>query len=293
VNIRKSSAKNIASNTVISSTSVWGWVHMKELITNITASISFQKNAIREKMLTVAVAVSESLIRDTAKIITNSINLNASVKKQTDKVLTLSNTTGISFTKGMAYFKELVADVVASSFVSRNVIFNKILTACVSAGAFVSKQTGKIFTSVVNTLSRMRRMWGDYKQLYPELSYTEYPIEMTVAEYPIEMTITEYPIELEVLGMPITGSTITLRGEFPDSAGNLTLLADVTVKIYKGGILLDTLSGAEITEVSTGIYTADYTIPSSSTGQYEYEFSGTIGSRTILDRSMFDAVRRG
>lgn len=33
----------------------------------------------------------------------------------------------------------------------------------------------------------------------------------------------------------------------------------------------------------TGVYTADYTIP------FDYEFSGSLGSRTIVGRSSFSA----
>lgn len=39
----------------------------------------------------------------------------------------------------------------------------------------------------------------------------------------------------------------------------------------------------------TGVYTADYMIPEDKEGQFDYEFSGSLGSRTIVGRSSFSA----
>lgn len=148
-----------------------------------------------------------------------------------------------------------------------------------------------------------------FKQLYPILSLTEYPIKLSYIDYPIAMSVTEYPIEMsctdypislsfaeypikmEVLGVPKAGSTTTLRGEFPDTAGNLSSLTNVTVKIYDPGrTLLATLTGASVTLVSTGIYTAEYLVPETTLGQFTYEFSGTLGTKTIKDRGSFDSI---
>jgi hypothetical protein len=179
-----------------------------------------------------------------------------------DKELTAYATTTVSLVKVRTFFKTLIAYGVARGSVSKNV--NKFLTA---------------FGSVTG---RLKKALPYFKPLYPIL---------TVTEYPIEMSVTEYPITLEVLGMPKAGSTITLKGTFPDIAGNLTLLADVAVKVYgPGKVLLTTISGASVTEVSTGIYTVEYTIPADTIGQFDYEFSGTLGSKTIIGRSSFDSI---
>jgi hypothetical protein len=155
-------------------------------------------------------------------------------------------------------------------------------------------------------------LWGKlvqkYKPLFPRLSYTEYPVKLDYTEYrakldcteyvvdlslvtyAVAMTFIEYLVEMEMIGLPYCGSTITLKGTFPDSAGDLEQLDDVVCKVYgPGNNLLETLTAVE---VSTGIYTADYTIPEGMTGQFDYEFSGTLGNKTIVGRSSFESVWR-
>jgi hypothetical protein len=180
------------------------------------------------------------------------------------------------------YTKTLTATVISTASMVRNRLFFKALTCTVKSVASMKKTVNKTLSCVVKALGSIHRMMVNFKPLYPIL---------TVTEYPIEMSVTEYPIKMEVLGMPKAGSTITLKGTFPDSAGNLTLLADVAVKVYgPGRVLLTTISGASVTEVSTGIYTAEYTIPADKLGQFEFEFSGTLGNKTIIGRSSFDSI---
>jgi hypothetical protein len=180
------------------------------------------------------------------------------------------------------YYKTFTATVRSTASFLKNRLFFKELACAVASVASVKRTVSKTLSCAMKALGTIHRMMVNFKPLYPIL---------TVTEYPIEMSVTEYPIVLEVLGMPKAGSTITLKGTFPDSAGNLTLLADVTVKVYgPGRTLLTTISGASVTEVSTGIYTAEYTIPADKTGQFDYEFSGTLGSKTIVGRSSFDSI---
>ena len=126
-----------------------------------------------------------------------------------------------------------------------------------------------------------------YRPVYPNLEVIEYPIETLVIDYPISMNLTEYELLLEVSGLATAGSTITLKGTFPDSAGELTQLESVALKVYAPGkVLVNTITP---TQVSAGIYTANYTIPADTMGQFDYEFSGILGDKTILGRSSFDS----
>ncbi len=125
---------------------------------------------------------------------------------------------------------------------------------------------------------------------------TGYPIYsvLSVIAFPIEFEVTEYKINLEVKGLPTSGATINLRGTFPSAAGDLETLTDVEVKVYDtGGVLLETIDGADVTEVSTGIYQVEYDVPANQKGIMTYEFSGKLGTKTILSRSIFDVVWRG
>lgn len=100
----------------------------------------------------------------------------------------------------------------------------------------------------------------------------------------------EYPVELEVKGMPYAGSTVTLKGIFPDSAGNLAELDDVECKVYAPGKrLIATLTP---THVSNGVYSTEYTIPENITGQFDFEFRGTLGNKQIVGRSSFQSLWR-
>jgi len=119
---------------------------------------------------------------------------------------------------------------------------------------------------------------NEFQSIYFLLSHIEYKPDLFVEEY---------EIKLEVIGLAISGSTITLKATFPDSAGDLQELENVVVKIYAPGkVLLKTIPA---TKISTGVYTADYTIPEDKEGQFDYEFSGSLESRTIVGRSSFDS----
>ncbi len=150
----------------------------------------------------------------------------------------------------------------------------KQINASVSASSKIKRSILKVISALVSALG----IWKYFRPVYPKLSYIEYPVEMSY---------TEYPIEMEVVGMAKSGSTITLTGKFPDSAGDLMQLEDVTAKVYAPGkVLLETIPA---TEISTGVYSAEYTIPEDKFGQFDYEFSGKLGEKTIVGRSSFDS----
>jgi len=130
-------------------------------------------------------------------------------------------------------------------------------------------------------------LWNEFQRIYFLLSHIEYKPDLFVEEYVINLEHVDYEIKLEVIGLAISGSTITLKATFPDSAGDLQELENVVVKIYAPGkVLLKTIPA---TKISTGVYTADYTIPEDKEGQFDYEFSGSLESRTIVGRSSFDS----
>lgn len=150
------------------------------------------------------------------------------------------------------------------------------ITATLSGTAKRNRPIKAVTEIVLNLIARLRQK---YRPVYPELSVTEYIVNTA---------LTEYGILLEVSGMPFVGSTITLRGTFPDSAGDLTQLDDVVCNVYfPDRTLAETIVP---TELSTGVYSADYTIPEGKEGKYDYEFLGTLGDRTIVGRSSFDSL---
>ena len=135
----------------------------------------------------------------------------------------------------------------------------------VAVALSVNKRVSKAVTFVVGVLTRL--FW--YKPIFPKLEFIEYRTKM------------------EVIGMPIAGSTITLKATFPDKAGNLTELQDVTLKVYAPGkMLIETIIPAML---DVGVYTAEYTIPEKRFGQFDYEFSGAMGDRIVTDRKSFDS----
>ena len=137
------------------------------------------------------------------------------------------------------------------------------------------------------TLGLIGRLWNAFQRIYFLLSHIEYKPDLFVEEYVINLEHVDYEIKLEVIGLAISGSTITLKATFQDSAGDLQELENVVVKIYAPGkVLLETIPA---TKISTGVYTADYTIPEDKEGQFDYEFSGSLGNRTIVGRSSFDS----
>ena len=156
--------------------------------------------------------------------------------------------------------------------------------------------TGKakrnIFASAVTSfvLSLIARLRQKYRPVFPRLELTEYKVGMEYVDYPIAMEHIGYCVLMEVVGMPYAGSTVTLKGTFPDSAGNLTQLDDVTLKVYgPGKVLVETIIP---TEISTGLYSGDFTIPADKVGQFDYEFSGVLGDKTIVGRSSFQSLWR-
>ena len=240
----------------------------------VTSSATMTKNSLFYKTLTCIVSAGATMQKTVSKTLDCTVLTIGSIQKSISKTLSATVNTSGSLVRLIA--KNLTTTVISSGNMQK--MFYKNLTAIVKSSGSIQKTISKTLTAVVKSSGTIRRMMANFKQLFPDLTYTEYPIEMTV---------TEYPIIMEVVGVPKAGSTITLRGEFPDSAGILSLLADVTVKIYgPGKTLLSTLTPAE---VSIGIYSTEYTIPETIWGQFDYEFSGVIGSKTIEDRSSFDS----
>jgi hypothetical protein len=152
------------------------------------------------------------------------------------------------------------------------------MTTGVSGIAKRRRLAAVVVNIVFGLIARLRQA---YRPVYPSLSFTEYPAELLY---------TEYPMEMEVLGMPKAGFTITLQGTFPDSAGNLAELEDVTAKVHgPGRVLLREYDSDEVTRVSEGVYTVEYTIPEDTFGLFDYEFSGTLGNKTVGGRDKFDS----
>ncbi len=160
--------------------------------------------------------------------------------------------------------KNILVNIGAAAWVFKSV--NKNISAYAKISALSMKSVAKTLSAAAKILLRVLRYWP----VFPSLNYTE------------------YFVSLEVIGVPTAGSTITLKGIFPDSAGNLTCLEDVTCKVYgPSRVLLATLTPSE---VSTGVYSTEYTIPEDKFGQFDYEFSGILGERTIVGRSSFDSI---
>ena len=247
----------------------------RTLETSVTTSVTLTKGSLFFKILTCTITTAANIRRSITKILTSTVALSGNIQRTISKTLTTGITSASSMTRTVS--KILTANVTTTVLsIPRSI--TKIITVTVSTTVSINRYITKILaTATVSISGTIKRMMATFKQLFPSL---------TVTKYPIEMSVTEYRIKMEVVGMAIAGSTITLRGEFPDSAGILTLLGDVTVKIYgPGKILLETITNP--TEESIGIYSAEYTTPSDKFGQYDYEFSGLIGGITITDRDSF------
>lgn len=81
--------------------------------------------------------------------------------------------------------------------------------------------------------------------------------------------------------MPYKGATVTLRARFPDTAGDLSQLANVKVEITDTvGNHIETLTNT--TKLETGLYEVDYTF----TGAVIYEFTGTLAGRTLIGKGV-------
>lgn len=88
--------------------------------------------------------------------------------------------------------------------------------------------------------------------------------------------------------MAVVGSTIILKAEFPNSIGDLSLLSDVSAKVYTENllILLETIIP---TKISDGVYEAYYTIQSKGMPNdlnLLYEFSGKLNGYQYLGRGV-------
>lgn len=136
---------------------------------------------------------------------------------------------------------------------------------------------------VINQIMKM-----EIEQYQISIEADEYRVLMEREEYAMTASVNEYLMILEARGMAIAGSTITLKGTFPDSAGDLVQLMDVLLKIYEPGrVLVETITP---TQLDIGVYSGDYTIPEGKEGQFDFEFSGKLGDRTIIGRSSFDSA---
>jgi hypothetical protein len=244
----------------------------KTLIANVPVTSTMAKGALFFKTIIANVRVSTSVIRASTFIktlIANAI-VSGSIRRYISKTITAATSAGASFIKST--YKILTTTVTgAGTFIKA---ISKTITAHVSVSPVIQKFIAKTLTALAGALACVKR----YFQVYPSLSYTTYDIEM---EY------TSYDMTLEVKGMAIAGSTVTLQGTFPDSAGSLAELESVTCKVYgPGRVLLETL---DTTMIETGVYTAQYTIPETKFGQLDYEFSGVLGTKTIVGRSSIDS----
>jgi hypothetical protein len=238
----------------------------KTLIANVSVNSAMARGALFSKTLIANVRVSTSITRASVflKTLTANAIASGSIRKHISKTITAASNAGASFTKTTTVTG-------AGTFIKA---ISKTITAHVSVSPVIQKFIAKTLTALAGALACVKR----YFQVYPSLSYTTYDIEM---EY------TSYDMTLEVKGMAIAGSTVTLQGTFPDSAGSLAELESVTCKVYgPGRVLLETL---DTTMIETGVYTAQYTIPETKFGQLDYEFSGVLGTKTIVGRSSIDS----
>lgn len=90
----------------------------------------------------------------------------------------------------------------------------------------------------------------------------------------------------------IQGDTVWLRAEFYNRSGQLYSPTSVKLKIYKDGKeqLGETIEGESITNVSTGIFEAAYTLPLGH-NTLVYEFSGTDDEGKIqLSRAKIEPI---
>lgn len=150
------------------------------------------------------------------------------------------------------------------------------ITAMVVAPTIIAKRLiGKAVSVVLKGIGYVYR----YFQLFPRLSFKEYLVRLLTKTY---------DIKIGVIGMPIAGSTITLRAEFPTSAGELTELREVKMRVYAPGKKL--IKEADAVMMETGVYTAQYTIPDDKLGIFDYEFTGKLGDKTITGRSSFTSI---
>lgn len=84
--------------------------------------------------------------------------------------------------------------------------------------------------------------------------------------------------------MAIIGNTVTLKAEFPSSIGDLSLLTNVTVKVYTENLKI-LLANIIPTKISNGLYEANYTVqPNGMPSILIYEFSGMINGYVYLGR---------
>lgn len=261
------------------------------------------RNRILDKVLSCIILASTSIKKHTGKTLTSTVKSTHNIQRSIFKTMSFPVKTFIGTTKDITktmstnvktvpimaraalFFKELSSSLVATSnatkqarknliatvkithSIQRNI--DKIIAVGVRIPISTVKSIIKTMSTNIKTSARAIRMWPTYKQLFSRFF------------------VITYRIKMEVIGLAISGNTITLRAEFPDSAGDLTLLGDVTLKIYgPGKILLETMYA---TEEKVGTYSGIYKIPEDKLGQYEFEFSGLIGGKTITDRSSFDA----
>lgn len=89
---------------------------------------------------------------------------------------------------------------------------------------------------------------------------------------------------------PVAGDTVRLEETFKDADGTLyNPSGGVVVEIYDDDLaLVTTVSGASVTNPSTGVYRAFYTIPAGAYPPYYYVFKGTTANGPELDRRRLD-----
>jgi hypothetical protein len=252
----------------------------RTLTANVKSSVAVSRSPLIYKFLRCEVIVMQKIRRAISKNINCIVPVMPNIRKNISKALS-AVTAAVSAYASKATFKTISAAVdIAIDDVKKKVF--KTFTVPVLIAVKKARTMFKTITSIVDLSSRVKCMMAIYKQLFPR---------MFMIEYPVSLSYINYEVKLEVTGMPKAGGTITLRGEFPDSAGDMAMLSDVTVKIYgPGKVLLETINEGNITKIDTGIYEADYTIPEDKFGQFDYEFSGIIGNKTVVGRGSFDSV---
>lgn len=251
---------------------------LKKLVSIVNTSTLFSKTPL--KRIREYVYANISTNKTISKKLINIVDIKSLNKKRSFKILANTVNAGILMKK--TSLKKIV--IFAKSKLNISKSTNKAFTVIVSASTILSKSIFKRLQTLIKVIGKAISGWD----VYPDLSYIEYSVNLKYSSDVLTLNYDDYIVSMEVKGVPIAGSTITLKVIFPDSAGNLTQLENVTAKVYAPGkVLLETIPANMI---SDGVYTAIYTIPEDKFGQFDYEFTGKLGNKTIVGRSSFDSV---
>lgn len=255
----------------------------KDMLIQVPVKIetNFLKQISKEMKIPVKIATNitkpiNKVIQAIVKITTNKINF---INKHTN---VLAKT---SFKPFKSMPKNFITTINTHSQFSKQP--QKTFVSTIKINTTFFKLPNKIINIVVKTIVNKKRSIVKSFISTVKVALQNFPVLPWKQTFP-SLSYIEYPVFMEVDGLPISGGTITLKGTFPTIAGDLTNLQNVIVKVYDSGrTLLQTIT--DVTYVSTGVYTVLYTIPEDKFGQFDYEFHGTLGNKSIVGRSSFES----